>query len=222
MFFDGVVYIALNICAVKDSITMRDIQLDPKLSQTAFLVSAPSLDYCPPECGPEVGFCGRSNAGKSSALNTLTGQKNLARVSKTPGRTQLINFFEVPETGGFLVDLPGYGYAKVPEAMKRQWQHHLGTFLTERRTLTGLVLLMDVRHPMTDLDQQMLTLADHREIDTLLLLTKNDKLSRNQAAKSRQSVQKKRPQSLVLNFSSLDRTGLVEASSWVRQRLEGQ
>jgi GTP-binding protein len=206
---------------VKDSTTVRDIQLDPKLAQTTFLVSAPSLDYCPPECGPEIGFCGRSNAGKSSALNTLTGQKNLARVSKTPGRTQLINFFEVPETGGFLVDLPGYGYAKVPEAMKRQWQHHLGKFLAERRTLTGLVLLMDTRHPMTALDQQMLKFADHREIDTLLLLTKTDKLSRNQAAKSRHSVQKKRPQSVVLNFSSLDKTGLVEASCWVRQRLDG-
>ena len=200
---------------------MRDIQLDAKLAKATFLISAPSLDYCPPECGPEIGFCGRSNAGKSSALNTLTGKKNLARVSKTPGRTQLINFFEVPETGGFLVDLPGYGYAKVPEAMKRQWQNHLGKFLAERRTLTGLVLLMDIRHPMTALDQQMLKFADYREMDTLVLLTKSDKLSRNQAAKSRHSVQKKRSQSLVLNFSSLDKTGLIEASNWVRQRLEG-
>ena len=218
---DGVVYIALKIYTVKDLTTVRDIQLDPKLAQATFLVSAPSLDYCPPECGPEIGFCGRSNAGKSSTLNTLTGQKNLARVSKTPGRTQLINFFEVPETGGFLVDLPGYGYAKVPEAMKQQWQNHLGTFLAERRTLSGLVLLMDIRHPMTALDRQMLTFADHREIDTLLLLTKTDKVSRNQAAKSRRSVQTKRPQSVVLNFSSLNRTGLVETSSWVRQHLEG-
>ena len=105
--------------------------------------------------------------------------------------------------------------------MKQQWQHHLGKFLAERRTLTGLVLLMDIRHPMTALDLQMLKFADYREIDTLLLLTKSDKLSRNQAAKSRHSVQKKRSQSLVLNFSSLDKTGLVEASSWIRQRLEG-
>tara|TARA_B100001093_G_scaffold286336_1_gene273508 strand:- start:158 stop:778 length:621 start_codon:yes stop_codon:yes gene_type:complete len=206
---------------VKDLIIVRDTQLDPKLAQANFLVSAPSLNYCPAECGPEVGFCGRSNAGKSSALNTLTGQKNLARVSKTPGRTQLINFFKVPGTGGFLVDLPGYGFAKVPEAMKRQWQYHLGKFIAERQTLTGLVLLMDVRHPMTALDQQMLIFADHREIDTLLLLTKNDKLSRNQAAKARHSVQKRRPHSLVLNFSSLDKTGLIEASSWVRHHLEG-
>jgi GTP-binding protein len=142
-------------------------------------------------------------------------------VSKTPGRTQLINFFEVPGTGGFLVDLPGYGFAKVPDAIKKQWQQHLGEFLAERRTLTGLVLLMDVRHPMTALDQQMLSFADHREMDTLLLLTKSDKLSRNQAAKSRLSVQKDRPRSVVLNFSSLDKTGIKEASEWITHHLEG-
>ena len=200
---------------------MRDTQLDLRLAKTKFLISAPSLDHCPPECGPEIVFCGRSNAGKSSALNTLTGQKSLARVSKTPGRTRLINFFEVPGTGGFLVDLPGYGYAKVPEAMKKQWQQHLGEFIAERRTLTGLVLLMDVRHPMTALDQQMLSFADHRQIDTLLLLTKSDKLSRNQAAKARLSVQKRRPNSLALNFSSLDKTGIGEASAWITRHLEG-
>ena len=200
---------------------MRDKQLDPRLAQTKFLTSAPTLAHCPPECGPEIGLCGRSNAGKSSALNTLTGQKSLARVSKTPGRTQLINFFEVPHTGGFLVDLPGYGFAKVPEAMKKQWQQHLGEFLAERRTLTGLVLLMDVRHPMTALDEQMLSFADHRDMHTLLLLTKSDKLSRNQAAKARLTVQKRRPQSLVLNFSSLDKTGITEASAWITYHLDG-
>ena len=201
--------------------TVRDTQLDPRLAQTKFLTSAPTLAHCPPECGPEISFCGRSNAGKSSALNTLTGQKSLARVSKTPGRTQLINFFEVPHTGGFLVDLPGYGFAKVPEAMKNQWQQHLGEFLAERRTITGLVLLMDVRHPMTALDEQMLSFADHRDMNTLLLLTKSDKVSRNQAAKARLTVQKRRPQSLVLNFSSLDKTGISEASAWITHHLNG-
>ena len=200
---------------------MGDTQLDPRLAQTKFLASAPTLAHCPPECGPEIGFCGRSNAGKSSALNALTGQKSLARVSKTPGRTQLINFFEVPHTGGFLVDLPGYGFAKVPEAMKKQWQQHLGEFLAERRTLTGIVLLTDVRHPMTELDEQMLSFADHRDMHTLLLLTKSDKLSRNQAAKARLTVQKRRPQSLVLNFSSLDKTGITEASAWITHHLDG-
>ena len=198
---------------------MRDFQLDPLLTQSKFLKSAPSLAQCPPECGPEIGFCGRSNAGKSSALNTLTGQKALARVSKTPGRTQLINFFEVPTTGGFLVDLPGYGFAKVPEQMKREWQRHLGTFLAERRTLVGLVLLMDARRPLTELDQQMLAFADHREMATLLLLTKSDKLSRNQAAQARLSVQKARSESTVLNFSSLDKQGVAAASAWVREHL---
>ena len=200
---------------------MRDTQLDPKLAKAKFLTSAPTLAHCPPECGPEIGFCGRSNAGKSSALNTLTGQKSLARVSKTPGRTQLINFFEVPHTGGFLVDLPGYGFAKVPEAMKKQWQQHLGEFLAQRRTLTGLILLMDVRHPMTTLDEQMLSFADHRDMHTLLLLTKSDKLSRNQAAKARLTVQKRRPQSLVLNFSSFDKTGIIEASAWINVHMDG-
>ena len=200
---------------------MRDTQLDPKLAKAKFLTSAPTLAHCPPECGPEIGFCGRSNAGKSSALNTLTGQKSLARVSKTPGRTQLINFFEVPHTGGFLVDLPGYGFAKVPEAMKKQWQQHLGEFLAQRRTLTGLILLMDVRHPMTTLDEQMLSFADHRDMHTLLLLTKSDKLSRNQAAKARLTVQKRRPQSLVLNFSSFDKTGIIEASAWINFHMDG-
>ncbi len=212
---------ALEIYAVKDSITLRDTQLDPRLAQAKFFTSAPTLAHCPPECGPEIGFCGRSNAGKSSALNTLTGQKSLARVSKTPGRTQLINFFEVPHTGGFLVDLPGYGFAKVPEAMKKQWQQHLGEFLAERRTLTGLVLLMDVRHAMTTLDEQMLSFADHRDMHTLLLLTKSDKLSRNQAAKARLTVQKRRPQSLVLNFSSFDKTGIIEASAWINHHMDG-
>ena len=212
---------ALEIYAVKDLITLRDTQLDPRLAQAKFLTSAPTLAHCPPECGPEIGFCGRSNAGKSSALNTLTGQKSLARVSKTPGRTQLINFFEVPHTGGFLVDLPGYGFAKVPDAMKKQWQQHLGEFLVERRTLTGLVLLMDVRHPMTTLDEQMLSFADHRDMHTLLLLTKSDKLSRNQAAKARLTVQKRRPQSLVLNFSSFNKTGITEASAWINHHMDG-
>ena len=203
----------------RNKANVRDFQLNPILARATFTTSAPNLDRCPPECGPEVGFCGRSNAGKSSALNTLTGQKSLARVSKTPGRTQLINFFEVPNTGGFLVDLPGYGFAKVPEAMKRQWQQSLSEFLAERRTLIGLVVLMDVRHPMTDLDKQLLAFADHRGIDSLLLLTKSDKLSRNQAAKARLGVQKERPQSVVLNFSSLDRHGLHEASEWIHDHL---
>ena len=117
---------ALKLYAVRDSTTVRDIEVDPRLAKTKFFISAPTLSQCPPECGPEIGFCGRSNAGKSSALNTLTGQKRLARVSKTPGRTQLINFFEVPGTGGFLVDLPGIWIRKSSRGNKKRMATTLG------------------------------------------------------------------------------------------------
>ncbi len=115
--------------------------------QTHFVTSAPDIRHLPSDTGIEVAFAGRSNAGKSSALNTLTNQKNLARTSKTPGRTQLINLFEVAE-GKRLVDLPGYGYAQVPEEMKIKWQRALGEYLEKRMCLKGLVVLMDIRHPL--------------------------------------------------------------------------
>jgi len=198
---------------------MRDQNINSFLARTRFTVSAPDFARCPSECGPEIGFCGRSNAGKSSALNALTGQKNLARTSKTPGRTQLINFFEVPKTGGFLIDLPGYGFAKVPNALKRNWEQNVSEFLAKRRTLLGLILLMDIRNAMTSLDLKLLKFADHQEIDTLLLLTKCDKLSRSQAIKSNVEVSKKRPQSTVLNFSSSNKIGVREASEWVMNHL---
>ncbi len=118
----------------------------------------------------------RSNAGKSSALNTLTNQKSPARTSKTPGRTQLINLFEVAE-GKRLVDLPGYGYAQVPEEMKIKWQRALGEYLEKRLCLKGLVVLMDIRHPLKDLDQQMIEWAVESDIQVLVLLTKADKLA---------------------------------------------
>lgn len=143
---------------------------------THFVTSAPDIRHLPPDSGIEVAFAGRSNAGKSSALNTLTNQKNLARTSKTPGRTQLINLFEVvPEK--CLVDLPGYGYAEVPEEMKRKWQRALGEYLQERQALKGLVVLMDIRHPLKELDQQMVQWAVESAIPVLILLTKADKLA---------------------------------------------
>ncbi|PIJ49325.1 YihA family ribosome biogenesis GTP-binding protein [Erwinia sp. OLTSP20] len=143
---------------------------------THFVTSAPDIRHLPADIGTEVAFAGRSNAGKSSALNTLTNQKNLARTSKTPGRTQLINLFEVTE-GKRLVDLPGYGYAEVPEEMKRKWQRALGEYLEKRACLRGLVVLMDIRHPMKDLDQQMIEWAVDSNIPVLVLLTKADKLA---------------------------------------------
>ena len=143
---------------------------------THFVTSAPDIRHLPADSGIEVAFAGRSNAGKSSALNTLTNQKNLARTSKTPGRTQLINLFEVVE-GKRLVDLPGYGYAEVPEEMKRKWQRALGEYLQMRNALKGLVVLMDIRHPLKDLDQQMIQWAVESQIPVLVLLTKADKLA---------------------------------------------
>src|SRR6185369_11021816 len=122
-----------------------------------FLTSAPSLKHCPGDQGAEVAFAGRSNAGKSSVINTLVQNKKLARTSKTPGCTQLINFFQLQNSPDLrLVDLPGYGYAKVPQAMKQEWQKHLSQYLHERQSLKGLILVMDIRHPMQDLDTMMI------------------------------------------------------------------
>ena len=154
-----------------------------------FLNSVNSLAQLPPDTGREVAFAGRSNAGKSSALNVLTGQRQLARVSKTPGRTQLLNFFQV-EPERYLVDLPGYGYAQVPDAIRRHWRLLLERYLRERLALRGLMLLMDIRHPLTPLDRQLLDGCAHRQLPAHILLTKADKLGRGAAQTALQQVQK--------------------------------
>ena len=154
-----------------------------------FLNSVNSLAQLPPDTGREVAFAGRSNAGKSSALNVLTGQRQLARVSKTPGRTQLLNFFQV-EPERYLVDLPGYGYAQVPDAIRRHWRLLLERYLRERLALRGLMLLMDIRHPLTPLDRQLLDGCAHRQLPAHILLTKADKLGRSAAQTALQQVQK--------------------------------
>ena len=141
-----------------------------------FVTSAPDIRHLPNDGGIEIAFAGRSNAGKSSALNALTQQRQLARTSKTPGRTQLINLFRV-EDNLHLVDLPGYGYAEVPEEMKRKWQRALGEYLQKRNCIKGLVVLMDIRHPLKELDQQMVQWAVDVELPVLILLTKADKLA---------------------------------------------
>ena len=125
--------------------------MNPLYHQAKFTLSAPDLKSTPADTGREVAFAGRSNAGKSSALNTLSRQKSLARTSKTPGRTQLLNFFNLNEQQRF-VDLPGYGYAKVPERVKRQWHILMETYLSERQSLYGIILVMDIRHPLTEFD----------------------------------------------------------------------
>ncbi len=142
---------------------------------THFITSAPDIRHLPEDEGIEIAFAGRSNAGKSSSLNRLTNQKSLAKTSKTPGRTQLINLFKVADNC-HIVDLPGYGFAQVPLEMKQKWQKSLGEYLQKRQSLKGLVVLMDIRHPMKDLDQQLVIWAIECGIPVQVLLTKADKL----------------------------------------------
>ena len=138
------------------------------LRQAEFLMSAPKLALCVEDTGYEIAFAGRSNAGKSSAINALTNQKQLARASKKPGRTQMINFFSLGNPDQRLVDLPGYGYAAVPEAMKIVWQKELENYLIHRKSLQGLVLLMDIRHPLQHFDLMMLEWAHSRHLLSLI------------------------------------------------------
>ena len=160
-----------------------------------------------------MAFAGRSNAGKSSALNTLTRQKNLARTSKTPGRTQLINVFNLEEDRR-LVDLPGYGFAQVPLAMKNKWQQALGEYLQKRKSLKGLVVLMDIRHPFKDLDQDLIHWAVDSNIPVLALLTKSDKLKsgkrKAQLLMAQEAALAFMGDVTVNTFSSLNRQGLPE------------
>ncbi len=186
---------------------------------THFVISAPDIRHLATDSGIEVAFAGRSNAGKSSALNTLTNQKNLARTSKTPGRTQLINMFEVAD-GVRLVDLPGYGYAEVPEQMKIKWQRALGEYLQKRNSLKGLVVLMDIRHPLKDLDQQMIQWAVDVKLPVLVLLTKADKLAsgarKAQLNMVREAVLPFMGDIQVEAFSSLKKLGVDK----LRQKLD--
>ncbi len=161
--------------------------MNPIYREARFLLSAPDLHHLPPDTGAEVAFAGRSNAGKSSALNALTGRRGLARTSKTPGRTREINVFPVAE-GVRLVDLPGYGYATVPERIRAHWQAVLPRYLGERRSLRGLVVIMDVRHPLTAHDRQMLAWCAHAGLAAHVLLTKADKLNRGAAMNTLQAV----------------------------------
>ncbi len=158
-----------------------DIKLD--FSKVTFLQSAGRLDQCPPDNADEVAFIGRSNAGKSSAINALTGQPKLARTSKTPGRTQLLNFFQVAE-GKYLVDLPGFGFARVPDKVKAQWEEQLEAYLQKRQSLRGLIMLMDIRHPLREYDNQMLHWCGQAGMPAHILLTKSDKLKSGAQSKT--------------------------------------
>lgn len=190
--------------------------------QARFFQSATTQKTLPGELGFEVAFAGRSNSGKSSCLNRLCQQKSLARVSKTPGRTQLINFFSLPE-GRYLVDLPGYGYAKVPEKVKLVWQAFIESYLNNRFTLRGLVLIMDIRHPLKEYDRMLLTWAESRNLSVHILLNKADKLKQGKAKSTLLQVKRElKDLSNIISiqtFSALKGTGLKEleqkVDSWI-------
>ncbi|MDH3886926.1 MAG: ribosome biogenesis GTP-binding protein YihA/YsxC [Gammaproteobacteria bacterium] len=178
--------------------------------QTTFIMGTPDSRRVPADEGIEVAFAGRSNAGKSSALNVLTEQKSLARISKAPGRTREINFFAVRDAVR-LVDLPGYGYAKVSKSMKGEWQRNIARYLETRQSLCGVVLLMDVRHPLKQYDQQVLSWCYSAELQTHVLLTKADKLKRGpaQAAllQTRKALERLHPEASSQLFSAHTRAG---------------
>ena len=181
------------------------------LRTAQYQISATAVHNFPADEGCEVAFAGRSNAGKSSCLNVIANQKALARVSKTPGRTQMINFFALQDPLLKLVDLPGYGFAKVPGAMRADWGKNIQAFLETRQALKGLVVLMDVRRPYGELDQQMIGWAVSRGVPAHAVLTKSDKLSRNQQKQALFKTQKALPEGCTAQlFSSLKREGIPE------------
>lgn len=189
------------------------------LNPAQYLLSAHTVRQLPADGGVEVAFAGRSNAGKSSALNAMTHRNGLARVSKTPGRTQQLVFFQVqPER--YLVDLPGYGYAKVPQDLQAHWQAFIDQYFRTREALKGLVVVMDIRHPLKDYDRQMLGYAVQRGLPAHALLTKADKLGRGQQAQALQAVKKELFSSFgdtvsVQTFSAESRQGVEEARAVV-------
>jgi len=188
-------------------------QTHPKYQQARFITSVPKMAKGPLDSGYEIAFAGRSNAGKSSAINRITHQTSLARTSKTPGRTQHLVFFELDETHR-LVDLPGYGYAKVPGHLRQRWGQNMAEYIENRLSLKGIILLMDIRHAMTDLDQQMLEWCSSIEVPVHILLTKADKLKFGAAKNSLLKVQKMisiYPDVSAQMFSSKTGDGLNEA-----------
>jgi GTP-binding protein len=184
--------------------------LTPIYQRARFCAAAARLDQAPPDEGREVAFAGRSNAGKSSAINTLCRQRQLARISKTPGRTQQLIFFALDDVRR-LVDLPGYGYAKVSETVKARWQGLMADYLQRRRSLAGLVVVMDIRHPLTAFDSRMLAWRRQATLPLLLLLTKADKLGRGAAR-----AQLERVKNVVA-----DEPGQVEAELFSAQAHQG-
>jgi GTP-binding protein len=187
-------------------------------AHAAFLRAAGRGSDLPPPGPPEIAFAGRSNVGKSSAINALTGRRALARTSKTPGRTQTINFYALADAAR-LVDLPGYGYARVPQALRMQWRELVGAYLSSAKTMVGVVLLMDSRHPLTSLDEQLIDWLG--EVRLLVLLTKADKLSRSAQQQVLARVSQRLRRHQVTLFSSVTRQGVDECrdllGEWLQQ-----
>lgn len=176
----------------------------------SYVLNAHELKQLPRDQGIEVAIAGRSNAGKSSAINTLTDQKSLARTSKTPGRTQQIVIFELDENRR-IADLPGYGYAKVPLKLKAHWKDVMARYFKTRKSLRGVVLVMDIRHPMREFDEQMLRWCESAEIPCHILLTKSDKLKRGPAQSTLLKIRRDLPAIASIQvFSSLNKSGLAE------------
>lgn len=195
-------------------------------SNATYLHTAANLQQLPPEGPPEIAFAGRSNAGKSSAINALAGRRRLAFFSKTPGRTQQINFFALKD-GGLLTDLPGYGYAKVPLSVRGQWEGFLSEYLQTRQSLIGLALMMDARHPLTELDWRMLNWFVPTGKPVHILLTKSDKLSHGAAKTTLANVRRelsRAPQTTAQLFSSTTGAGIEEAErvfgEWLHAALD--
>ncbi|HLQ86064.1 MAG TPA: ribosome biogenesis GTP-binding protein YihA/YsxC [Salinisphaeraceae bacterium] len=189
------------------------IPVNPEFKNMQFLLAAPNRAALPPPDCAEVAFAGRSNAGKSSALNAICERRNLARTSKTPGRTQAINFFQ--HGNSRLADLPGYGFARVPAGMKAAWQVLIEHYLTKRECLRGVILVMDARRPLTDFDRQLLAWGTTCELTFHLLLTKADKLSRNQQHNTLRMVRKQAAPHTAQMFSAIRAIGLEEARAQI-------
>ena len=202
---------------------MAKAEATPEYITADFVMSSPDLKHCPRDDLPEVAFCGRSNAGKSSVLNRIANNKGLAKVSRTPGRTRLINFFNV-KTGGRIADLPGYGYAKAGKTEQQAWQKAVNRYLSLRENLVGLVLITDIRHPDQPLDNDLLKWAIASQIPVRLLLNKSDKISKNkQAVALKKARERFMKNDLVTTqtFSALKGTGTDELNSTLHEWLSG-
>lgn len=190
-----------------------------------FLLSVADVEQLPPDMGIEVAMVGRSNAGKSSVLNRVTQNKSLARVSKTPGRTQMVNIFVIDDNRR-IADLPGYGYAKVPLAAKLKWQKTVDAYISDRECLKGLVLVMDIRHPFKELDNTLLEYCDHRGLPVHILFNKSDKLTKNEIAKvlreAKVELESYRNTITFQLFSALKGVGLKELHSMLDKWYEYQ